>query len=1281
MFGSLGERKLFKVPEYHYFSGGAKSKAASGGGFSPSKSRRKSIVSKAKAAMASRGTPSKGAGGGTAAAIASQTASATTTVGGAVVPSSVAMASGVKITEAKESESIAKTTDVAGIGVPTTMLGADYGATDSHKQALEKAYAQHISSGISQMAQGQAQWYQAPSPPRVSTDSHKQALEKAYAQHISSGLAQLGDAKISAQTFIAGMKVETDTAQQYSAPTQIEATGDWWHDTIRYSDLVDSGTVDHPRDTPGLGDDVKYYFSAAIRPGYNVPLDVMNIAGAETPTQPTSLSSLVGDIVEGQGKGMATTDTTPQTFSMAGGVYAREGALAQTSKYVMDDPLRTVVELPMEGAMLVFGGKGAQKILQATGTAAEKITVPITKLTIAGTPVHTTQTVATTFKIAGQPIFTKHTIKGQQLAVSGYTSQGLQIFSQTGKTIKSSAYGWGKPNPTTILQQGSFKPVDTGFEIGTGTKLQMRTNIAVAEELVKQGKMSPDALAEIKLVSEGVKLGHGIKPKILGTLGEKPMEFLEKGAETKAMLVSLREMQHLKKGKMGEVGGSFSADPQLLPQYSKAAVGKIHDVDVVVKTDELGEKFASHTLEKLKATTKSGTTFVYHGSYDPKILQKGFDFKKSQWGGATVFTGDQVGAAHWWSPYLFRVKLKPDLRILDVTKTSIPSKHTKFSMGWVDDVRSYAHTHRYDIITGQLHTGKGRIMHRQYPNVGKTGKEIEIVSKGAIMEISRVSKGEKAFKQAVKYRQDNFGLPTTKKGFVQGNLAVSDVNLIRGGTEKWINKKLIGKYSESEFSLSGGGRKVVKDVEGRKEVVAEFLSPKDALKGNVEASSTGLRFGEKFQSEKAFAKKVIEPKTRIHIQDLRDQLLKKAASALSIQGSATTKWKGTASGDILDSARLTEGSKFTIDPPAHRSKDIIDLYKVFKTQASVAGLETKAGKRLDEIAEEYKSMKLGQHPKLDFSVNTLDDMILTSPRPSSISSSISSFTNVNTKSVVGSASVYSTSKGTSQTLVQPSVYPSTSPGISSPRSVSVPYKVNMKYASIYTPKSVAVKPLTSPSPSPSSISTRPSGSPGILSPSPSSSSFAPRSSGSPVISSPSPFLPSPFSPIIIPPPSSPPPSSPPPYTFGGGGFGGGRHPPVIAVWKIQQRTDIAKPTPFKPLDPFRGNVLRENIVGVIGKERTITRGKPGIKRIERTERFISKQRKDRLTALTVKEVKFPKKKKDTGVSYLGIGWSSKAIKGDAFSNINLSKTKKSKKKKGKGQKKKSVWRKAKKLFN
>ena len=146
MFGSLGERKLFEVPEYHYFSGGRKSKTARGGVFSQSKSRRKSIVSKAKTAMASQGTPSKGAGGGTAAAIASQTAqsgSATTTVGGAVVPSSMAATQGVKTTQAKESESIAKST-IHVEGTSPDVGSYQITSTDPETARRNAAQAQYV---------------------------------------------------------------------------------------------------------------------------------------------------------------------------------------------------------------------------------------------------------------------------------------------------------------------------------------------------------------------------------------------------------------------------------------------------------------------------------------------------------------------------------------------------------------------------------------------------------------------------------------------------------------------------------------------------------------------------------------------------------------------------------------------------------------------------------------------------------------------------------------------------------------------------------------------------------------------------------------------------------------------------------------------------------------------------------------------------------------------------------------------------------------------------------
>ena len=122
MFGSLGERKLFKVPEYNWGSpGSSRSRASSKRGRSMSASKARSSqakrsagASQKKSSLSSYSSGKASATGGTAAAIASQTAqsgSATTTVGGAVVPSSMASTQGVKTTQAKESESIAKTTD------------------------------------------------------------------------------------------------------------------------------------------------------------------------------------------------------------------------------------------------------------------------------------------------------------------------------------------------------------------------------------------------------------------------------------------------------------------------------------------------------------------------------------------------------------------------------------------------------------------------------------------------------------------------------------------------------------------------------------------------------------------------------------------------------------------------------------------------------------------------------------------------------------------------------------------------------------------------------------------------------------------------------------------------------------------------------------------------------------------------------------------------------------------------------------------------------------------
>ena len=154
MFGALGERKLFKVPEYNWGSPGSSRKSASskrGRSMSASKARssqakRSAGASQKKSSLSSYISGKASATGGTAAAIASQTAqsgSATTTVGGAVVPSSMAATQGVKTTQAKESESIAKST-IHVEGTSPVVGSYQITSTDPETARRNAAQAQYV---------------------------------------------------------------------------------------------------------------------------------------------------------------------------------------------------------------------------------------------------------------------------------------------------------------------------------------------------------------------------------------------------------------------------------------------------------------------------------------------------------------------------------------------------------------------------------------------------------------------------------------------------------------------------------------------------------------------------------------------------------------------------------------------------------------------------------------------------------------------------------------------------------------------------------------------------------------------------------------------------------------------------------------------------------------------------------------------------------------------------------------------------------------------------------
>ena len=1008
-------------------------------------------------------------------------------------------------------------------------------------------------------------------------------------------LVNVGKQGMTAETFVAGMKVETGTAQQYSAPTQIEASGDWWHDTIRYSDLVDSGTVDHPRDTPGLGDDVKYYLSTAIRPGYNVPLDVMNIAGVETPTQPTTLSSLVGDVVEGQGKGMATTDTTPQTFSMAGGVYAREGAMAQTSKYVMDDPLRAISEAPMEVAMVVLGGRA----ISATTTIASKyspLTYQASKMAL-GDKTHT--------------VWQGLTWKDKPL-----------IGFQEGHLIKGF-------NPSQVAAKLEKVQTDTmgrsGYELslGTGVEKELYYSKQSLQEFVKRDLITPTDVKRVEAWKEGLETTKGIKAET-GAFGTKPIEGL---TQEQSDYLLTWVAKHQKKGDVQAVHGSTALRPQISEGLRQEAGVHLQlgDVDVVIKAQgteaktiakankliqDVEKNFPLDDYQKLvikmpknpkshrsltlvsSDTAPESGMVLYHGTdftSAKNILERGFTFSKSLTSDHTIFTSTKIRMPEVFATMkntdtgtVLKITLRKDAKILDMKKPGIYEDVSKwwkkespeFAFDIDEGIRKYAKVKGYHAIKGI----------EQMSGVG----EIEIVSSRAIKSIEP---------------------DITTRTF--SGMSKSDIQ------QAGIDAAVLPTWKNPLYTLP--------DTATKPKKIFEIVNP------NTE--TYGAAFGlapYKIMAERLPKGTITATDTPVKAHVMRYQTLTNVKQAVAFQPG-------------ID-------AKMMVYPSSGRTKDIVRAYWSLRQEAVKVGGER--GAIITQKAENIRSL----YPKISF-----DDFV---PEKGIISFADESST-ISSKLLKQSTTSITTSVISSSSL-------KTASAVSSLTSSS-----SLKTASAvssFTPTSIGLSGVSSSAVSPiksTSIKMPSSKTPSIKAPS--------ISIKTPSIKAPSISI---KTPTVKPPSIKTPPGKPPVKPVGGFPvLATERQAIVPPVWKTAAEKAVEKPSPFKPLDPFRGNVELSNIIGVFGRERTITRGKPGIRRIERTERFISKQRKDRLTALTVKEVKFPKKKKDTGVSYLGFGWSSKAIKGDATTNFNLSKTKKSKKKKGKGQKKKSVWQKAKKLFN
>jgi hypothetical protein len=147
-------------------------------------------------------------------------------------------------------------------------------------------------------------------------------------------------------------------------PKVFSGTDNVWWNKFMYASAVDSGEVISPKKTPTLTDDVRYYSSVVWRPLINLGASAVNLTqpkDKQIPIYQTGAERLIGgtidDVVEGQPlKGTGVTGTW---------------------KYIEQDPLRAVLELPAEAVMWVGGGKAISLGTQAVRRGVKVITPTI----------------------------------------------------------------------------------------------------------------------------------------------------------------------------------------------------------------------------------------------------------------------------------------------------------------------------------------------------------------------------------------------------------------------------------------------------------------------------------------------------------------------------------------------------------------------------------------------------------------------------------------------------------------------------------------------------------------------------------------------------------------------------------------------------------------------------------------------------------------------------------------------------------------------------------------
>ena len=263
-----------------------------------------------------------------------------------------------------------------------------------------------------------------------------------------------------------------------------------------------------------------------------------------------------------------------------------------------------------------------------------------------------------------------------------------------------------------------------------------------------------------------------------------------------------------------------------------------------------------------------------------------------------------------------------------------------------------------------------------------------------------------------------------------------------------------------KIQLASNKKKITvtsKETGGKPDEFVELLDSKDAVKYQSAAQESGLRFGEKYRTDKiskVLKQPLKESDSGIKVRDIKDQILAKASSVVSLQGKTTEKFQGVTEVGSWEAKqnKLIDDGVLHVDPPALRGKDTVDLYKIFKSRAeelseSISPIKKAQGRELDEIAESIKS----RSPQLDFTQKSGEITSYVVPEKS-----VSSLASDSLKSYSSTPILVPTTIPTTSPSQKPKTTSSIAPRSVAPRSVAPRSLVSLSSKSSKLSKSYSV---------------------------------------------------------------------------------------------------------------------------------------------------------------------------------------------------------------------------------